>query len=273
MRTLEGDIADVIERLQQRETELLRAEQLARVGQLAAGLAHELRNPLMPMKMLVQAAIDRGDDVGLKGRSLQVLNDEIVRLEGSIQAFLDFARPPVLEKTSVDINEVVTGTLELVMARARQQHVDIRLMLPERKLLVRIDRAQIRQLLLNLLLNALDALTESGVIDILVELCSPAVAAQALPDATLRVPGCEWLSIRIADSGPGIPAELLPTIFEPFVTTKETGTGLGLSISQRIAAAHGGALSVRNRYVGGAEFTLLLPFDSEPSAAKSLVLP
>jgi signal transduction histidine kinase len=191
-----------------------------------------------------------------------VLNDEIVRLEDSIQAFLDFARPPVPEKSAVDIKEVVAGTLELVMGRARQQRVDIRLMLPERPLVVCVDRAQIRQLLLNLLLNGLDALAGAGVIDILVELRSPAVAAQTLPPATFREQRCEWLAIRIADSGPGIPPDLLATVFEPFVTTKETGTGLGLSISQRIAAAHGGTLSVRNRFVGGAEFTLLLPFDA-----------
>jgi two-component system sensor histidine kinase HydH len=289
MRTLEGDIADVVERLQQRETELLRAEQLARVGQLAAGLAHELRNPLMPMKMLVQAAIERGDEGGLKGRSLQVLNDEIGRLEGSIQAFLDFARPPVPEKTTVDIKEIIGGTLDLVAARARQQVVQIRSFLPEGAVLTRVDQTQIRQLLLNLLLNALDTLPDGGLIEVALDPSAAAPASDPAPLApqiekvwrqgavitehdALRLfyavprsettPASKWLAIRVADSGPGIPAQLLASIFEPFVTTKETGTGLGLSICQRIAAAHGGTLSVRNRYVSGAEFTLLLPYDA-----------
>jgi signal transduction histidine kinase len=288
LRRMESDIGGLVERLQQRESELLRSEQLARVGQLAAGLAHELRNPLMPMKMLVQAAIERGDSGGLKGRSLQVINEEIARLEHSIQSFLDFARPPIPEKAPVDLKEVVGGTLELVTGRARQQAVEIRSFMPKAPVITRIDRTQIRQLLLNLLLNALDALPEGGLIECSVEpnvpgpitsgppAPPPPAPAETLGDAdsmtehdALRMlfavrrseagPPSEWLAVRITDSGPGIPTEVLASIFEPFVTTKETGTGLGLSVSQRIAAAHGGKLIASNRAVGGAEFTLLLP--------------
>jgi two-component system, NtrC family, sensor histidine kinase HydH len=261
---------------------------LARVGQLAAGLAHELRNPLMPMKMLVQAAIERGDSGGLKGRSLQVINEEIARREHSIQSFLDFARPPIPEKAPVDLKEVVGGTLELVTGRARQQAVEIRSFMPKAAVVTRVDRTQIRQLLLNLLLNALDALPDGGLIECSVEpnVPGPVTSAPSAPpppdpaetlgDAdcmtehdALRMlfavrrseagPPSEWLAVRITDNGPGIPTEVLASIFEPFVTTKETGTGLGLSVSQRIAAAHGGKLIASNRAVGGAEFTLLLP--------------
>lgn len=281
LRTIEQDIGAVVERLQQRETELLRSEQLARVGQLAAGLAHELRNPLMPMKMLVQAAIERGDEAGLKGRSLLVLSEEIARLEQSIQAFLDFARPPVLEKSPCDVREVVQATLDLVKGRARQQEVELRTSLPDVPAIVSMDRGQIRQLLLNLALNALDELPSGGVIEIAV---SPARApperngtpsdalatTQSSNEMTLhdamrmltdgRPPQPpDWLAIRLLDNGPGIPPGLLTTLFEPFVTTKETGTGLGLSICQHVAAAHGGTLSAQNHELGGAEFTLLLP--------------
>jgi hypothetical protein len=94
IKALELNVFSAVEQLQQRERDLLRSEQLARVGQLVAGMAHELRNPLMPMKMLVQAAIERRDDQSLRGRSLEVLNEEISRLEQSIQSLLDFARPP-----------------------------------------------------------------------------------------------------------------------------------------------------------------------------------
>ncbi len=283
LRRLEGDIGEIVERLQQRETELLRSEQLARVGQLAAGLAHELRNPLMPMKMLVQAALERGDEVGLKGRSLRIINDEIGRLEQSIQAFLDFARPPVPEKTSVDVNEVVQQVFNLVSGRANQQEVTIRLDLPLNHVVAVVDHTQIRQLILNLLLNSLDELPNGGVIDVRVEHEAaspwPVTVTETEPpqfpnDLTehdamrltsprrepIAAPPPKWFAIRIADNGPGIPAELLETLFEPFVTTKETGTGLGLSICQRIATAHQGALTVHNRPSGGAKFVLSLPY-------------
>ncbi len=286
LRTLEREIADVVERLQQRETEVLRSEQLARVGQLAAGLAHELRNPLMPMKMLVQAALERADGSGLRGRSLQIINDEIVRLERSIQEFLDFARPPVPEKSLAQIEELLRGTIELVAARARQQEVDLRLSAPATPVAALVDAAQIRQLVLNLLLNALDASPGGGHIDVSLQVVptgpesripgSPATADKpshqvafptehdalrmARPKRAVLEPSADpWIVVRVADFGPGISPDLLKTIFEPFMTTKETGTGLGLSICQRIAAAHGGDLSAANRPGGGAEFSLWLP--------------
>jgi signal transduction histidine kinase len=287
LQGLERDIADLIQRLQRRETELLRSEQLAKVGQLAAGLAHELRNPLMPMKILVQAALERKDGSGLKGRSLEVINEEISRLEESIRSFLDYARPPVPLKLPLDIREVVSGTVELVMGRARLQHVAIEMTLPDDPLPVLVDRGQIRQLLLNLLLNALDALPDGGQIECTVEACPDAKSSSSAGAAeeteepvlisnsfnehdALRLLGRpvhrpvkttrpNWLAIHVTDNGPGIPAAAMAGVFEPFMTTKETGTGLGLSVSRRIALAHDGELTVRNHPAGGAEFTLLLP--------------
>ena len=101
LRRMADEVGTVVERLERSRREALRAEQLAALGQLAAGLAHELRNPLTSMKILVQSAAERGESAGLRGRSLAVLEEEISRLEGSIQSFLDFARPPALEKRQV----------------------------------------------------------------------------------------------------------------------------------------------------------------------------
>lgn len=283
LKTVEQDLVSVIERLHQRESELLRSEQLARAGQLVAGLAHELRNPLMPMKMLVQAALEKGPEHGLRGRSLAVLDEEIGRLEHSIQMFLDYARPPAAEKRVADVREVVHATLELVRGRARQQHVEMHVESPDAPVLLQIDRNQIRQLLLNLLLNALDALPQGGNIRVTINPRAPGpqeladsqnLAAMSLApsdrmsehDAMRLATGgltrraTHWLSLCVADDGPGIPPGMKETLFEPFVTTKETGVGLGLSICQHVAAAHGGALRARNLPDSGAEFTLLLPF-------------
>lgn len=282
---LERDIGALVERLQRRETELVRSEQLAKVGQLAAGLAHELRNPLMPIKILVQAALERRDDTGLKGRALEVVDEEITRLEQSIRSFLDYARPPVPQKTDCDIREVLLSTMELVKGRAELQHVTITTSLPDETLQVLADRVQIRQLLLNLLLNALDVLPDGGQIDCFagytwdesIQDLAPelepelAVASASFnehdalrllgnhPKAKKNILRKRWLCIRITDDGPGIPPDALAFVFEPFMTTKETGSGLGLSVSRRIALAHDGRLTVRNRASGGAEFELLLP--------------
>lgn len=245
---MEKDIAAVVERLQRAETERLRNEQLAHVGQLAAGMAHELRNPLMPMKMLVQAALDRGDGAGLRGRSLEVVNAEITRLERAIQMFLDFARPPAPVKAPVDLRQIVESSLDLLSARAERQGVTIDWLPGRQPAVARVDAVQIRQLLLNLLLNAIDALPEGGRVTVTVETSgTPGTADGA------------WLTLRVRDDGEGVPSHIMPVVFDPFVTTKESGVGLGLPISARIAEAHGGSLTVSNLTSGGAEFTLRLP--------------
>lgn len=290
LKSVESHIADVVERLQQRELEVLRSEQLARVGQIAAGLAHELRNPLMPMKMLVQAAIAKGEDGGLKGRSLQVLNDEISRLEEAIQEFLDFARPPVPNTSTVPIEPLLKQTLDLVRPRAQMQSVELRLKVPPDPVMADVDGDQIRQLVLNLVLNALDAQPDGGSVTVELLPCTnvsrvilpqedrgEAVGAGITEHDALRMltgpaqkssrPAVNWFGIRVTDAGPGIPPAMLEEIFEPFVTNKETGTGLGLSNCRRIATAHHGTLEVRNRLQGGAEFELLLPCQAHPRAA------
>lgn len=251
LNTMKDHIAEVVQRLQRSEMEVLRNEQLAAVGQLAAGVAHELRNPLMPIKTLVQAALERDDGRGLCGRQLEVVDEEISRLEGSIRAFLEFARPAPLEKSVFDLGELVEQTLELVAGRAEQQGVVIRDSLTSQPVSIEADSGQIRQVLLNLLLNALDALPDGG--SILVSLEGP----ESNPSPAGDEPA--WAIVRISDSGTGLPAEVLDRIFEPFVTSKETGTGLGLSICQRIVVAHGGTISAGNDPAGGAEFTIRLP--------------
>jgi len=249
---IETHVADLVERVQRSETELLRNEQLAAVGQLAASIAHEFRNPLMPMKMLVQAALDRNDGQGLCGRQLEVVEEEILRLERSIQLFLEFARPVAPEKSEFDVIPIVEQALELVEVRSCKQAVGLRWRFPDSPVTIVADVGQIRQVLLNLLLNALDALPEGGEVAVDVR----RLPAEDVEKSLRHVPWCE---IRISDSGKGLSEDVLARVFEPFVTTKETGTGLGLSISRRIIAAHGGEISARNVRHGGAEFKFRLP--------------
>lgn len=249
---IEAHIAQLVERAQRSEREALRNEQLAALGQLAAGIAHELRNPLMPIKMLVQAALERDDGRGLCGRQLEVIEEEIQRLEHSIRMVLDFARPIPPQKAAFDVVPAVDQALELIAARARQQRVEIREDLSAAPVVLAADAGQIRQVLLNLLLNALDAMPNGGRIVISVRkesgFCAPDWERQR-----------NWCEVRVADTGAGMDARVLDRIFEPFVTTKETGAGLGLSICRRIVDAHGGEIEAGNLPEGGAEFRVRLP--------------
>jgi two-component system sensor histidine kinase HydH len=248
LRMIAGQIGAVVERLRQSEREVLRAEQLAALGQMAAGMAHELRNPLTSMKILVQAALARGEagraksPLALGGRDLIVLEEEITRLERLIQSFLQFAKPPQLEKRIVDVRPLISQAVQFVTDRAALCATHIETSLPPQAVRGAVDGAQFRQVLLNLLLNALDATGSGGVVWI---------DLRAEPDG--------WLRLRVADNGKGLPAALEDQIFSPFVTTKETGLGLGLSISKRIIESHGGEISAANRSEGGAVFTIRLP--------------
>ena len=255
LQEVESHIATIVERLQQRELEVLHSEQLAAVGQLAAGLAHELRNPLMPMKMLVQSAVERDDGIGLHGEQLLVVEEEISRLEHSIQDFLDFARPPTLDKAPLDLRLVVEQTVELISGRAERQRVLILDDFPEHPVMVEADTAQLRQVMLNALLNALDAMPDGGRIDI-------SISTSRSPywkDSYDQLNNRPWTIVSIHDSGEGFATEILDRLFEPFSSTKETGTGLGMSICRRIVEAHGGVINATNSPQGGAVISITLP--------------
>jgi two-component system sensor histidine kinase HydH len=162
LQGMAGRIATVVQRLQEAHRAASRAERLAAMGQLAAGLAHELRNPLTSMKILIQSAAEGGDSVKLDDDDLAVLTQEITRLEHTIQVYLDYARPPTLERTPLVLRDVLQETVELVSHRASQFHIQIDCRFPEEVIPVEADIGQIRQVLLNLLLNALDASPEAA---------------------------------------------------------------------------------------------------------------
>jgi signal transduction histidine kinase len=248
----------VIERLQKSQREVLRAEQLAAVGQLAAGMAHELRNPLTAMKMLVQTAAEGNHAVLVGGRGLAVLEEEITRLERLTQGFLDFARPPRPEKRTFEARRLLRQIVGLVAARAERQAVRVECELPEEPVPLDADVGQIRQVVLNLLLNALEALPAGGTVRL--QLATRGARAA-------RGQASRWLRLRVSDTGGGLPAGLGRQVFEPFVSTKETGMGLGLSICKRIVEAHGGKITATNGPQGGAVFTVRLPCAAIPVAA------
>ena len=217
-------------------------QQMAVVAQLATGVAHELRNPLTSIKMLVQTNREVLDSNEPLKDDLQIIEDEIRRMERSIQTFLEFARPRTPERAAIDLATLVCRSFTLIEARADKQHVRLLFQEPPRPVIAQADWEQIQQVLLNLMLNALDAMPSGGMLE---------VELDNMPTGEAR--------LTISDAGSGIPANILSRLFQPFVTNKETGVGIGLFISKRIAIEHGGRLLAENRHEGGARFTLILP--------------
>jgi two-component system sensor histidine kinase HydH len=246
VQTVAARIRQVVEELQHTRRQAIAAERLASVGELAAGVAHELRNPLTSVKLLIQT-VKRQVHHDAARKQLQVAQREIARIETTIQDLLDFAKPPALHRVPHDLRATVQRALNLVEGRARQQGVVITERLPRDPVMVNGDPEQLHQVLVNLLLNGIEAMPDGGTLEIAVE-------EDNAESGVCRV--C------VSDRGSGIPPPVLNRIFEPFVTSKESGTGLGLAVSHRIAREHGGALLAANREEGGAVFTLELPLRS-----------
>jgi signal transduction histidine kinase len=240
-------VEEVAERLQQQQRDMLRAQQLAAVGQLAASVAHEVRNPLTAIKMLVEAAQRSHRPRPFTPENLKVVHGEVVRLEQTVQGLLDFARPPGLETARCDVREVVARAVDLVRARARQQRVELEVRCPPRPAVGDVDRGQLGNVLVNLFLNALDAMPHGGRLEV------------ALEEA-------DGLRVTVADTGRGIAPEMAGRLFTPFASTKPTGTGLGLSVCRRIVEGHGGRIAAAGRPEGGAVFTITLPAAEESHA-------
>lgn len=235
-------VKEAAEQLQRHQRELLRAEQLAAVGQLAASVAHEIRNPLTSIKILIGMALRRQSTEVLTREDLNVIYDEIGKLEHTVQTLLDYARPTKIQRTQIDLRQVLSQATTLVRPKAQQQNIEIRESIPAVPVLGAIDSVQMGQVAVNLLLNAIDALPQGGAIEV------------SLEDA-----GLNDFRITVSDNGPGIAEEMIPRLFDPFASTKTTGTGLGLSISQRIVGEHGGTIDYSARPGSGARFVVTAP--------------
>jgi signal transduction histidine kinase len=242
-------VEEVAERVQRHQRDMLRAEQLSAVGQLAASVAHEVRNPLTSVKMLVDSVLRTQNRKPLTLNDLQVIHGEIVRLEHTVQALLDFARPPTPQRSLWDLRQIVTQAVELVRARARQQQVSIEVHDDDRPVPVHVDHGQICTVLVNLFLNALDAMPHGGRLQVDLDLARP-----------------DEIRLAVRDSGTGIPPEMADRLFSPFASSKATGTGLGLSISRRIVEEHGGHISAANQPEGGACFSITFPASVEEAS-------
>lgn len=237
----------VVQELHQARRDTMRAERLAAVGELAAGVAHEIRNPLTSVKLLIQTMQHRLRD-NMPPQTFDVVLEEIGRMETTIQGLLDFARPPKLQRARHDLRQIVRRAANLTEGKARQNGVALATHLADEPVWVNADAEQLHQVCVNLLLNGIESMTTGGTFDIHVD-----------ADASVA-------RVRFEDSGVGIPDNVLPRLFEPFVTSKDHGTGLGLAVSRRIVSNHSGRLLAENRPGGGAALTIELPLDHVPAS-------
>jgi two-component system, NtrC family, sensor kinase len=235
--------------LQQRDRlrRLYRAERLAAAGQLAAGVAHEIRNPLTSIRSTIQYVLPSFETSDPKRELLQELISEIDRMDRIVTDLLSLARPSPFSPANVDIIDLLDQCLLLIGAQARKQSVEIECCYELPRLFLSADQTQIKQVFLNLLLNALQAMPKAGKLSVW--------AGRGQSDLT----GHEFLEIRIADTGAGIAKEHLDRIFDPFFTLKKEGTGLGLSISYNLIQQHHGDIEVQSEPGRGTTVSVRLP--------------
>jgi C4-dicarboxylate-specific signal transduction histidine kinase len=234
--------------LHQREEQLLQAGKMAAVGQLAAGVAHEINNPLAVILGFSQGLERRMGDVGEQFKvPVSGIVREALRCRNLVQELLVFSRTAKRTTAMVDLGRLLSSAGHLLDVRARTQNTKLSLELPPRGATLRANETQIEQVLVNLGNNSLDALQKDG-------------------HLTLRAsfPNDESAVIEVEDTGPGIPEDVRPRIFEPFFTTKEVGkgTGLGLSLVYEIVRQHGGSIDVHTEVGQGTRIRVRLPIDA-----------
>jgi signal transduction histidine kinase len=253
-------------------------DRLAALGEMAAGLAHEIRNPLAAIQGAIQLLLPPGgarapgarDGKDGPSEFLGIIADEVKRLNGVVTQFLDYSRPVRPSLAPGDVNDILQKTLTLLKADI-PENVNLTVELADGLPRVSCDPEQLRQVFLNLAINAVQMMPKGGELRIATRLARDEVALWR--DTPRR---SDLVEVRFRDSGPGVPEEARDHIFVPFYTTREKGTGLGLAICQRIVKTHGGTIGVRSAQGEGAEFVMALPAiwegrEKEPSGPAVVV--
>jgi signal transduction histidine kinase len=260
--------ARLYEDLKKSKSYIRRADRLASLGTLTAGLAHEIRNPLVAIKTFTQLLPERLEDEEFRNHFLTIASAEVDRISSLINELLEFARPSDPKLELEDVNSILDGMVLLISTETKKKHVDIVKYYSNDLPLARMDREQIKQVFLNVLLNAVEATPENGRISVRTR-------------SFIKPGGDPYLQIEFTDTGYGIPREHLEEIFNPFFTTKDKGCGLGLSISSQIVQDHKGYITVESELNKGSSFFINIPvtqdhpkrrrndFESEPNPLRN----
>jgi signal transduction histidine kinase len=237
-------LKESIESIQRSQEKMIQAEKLSALGQLSAGLAHELKNPLTSIKMILQAILD-GSSSEMTKEDVEVILREIKKLDTILTQFLTFAKPPRLQLQSLDLSHTIEEVLSLMKTEMDRCGVKVTQEISSGLPRVECDHERIKQVLVNLFLNSIQAMPGGGRLWI---------EARKVFDNHR-----EEVLLSIKDSGSGIQREHLEKVFDPFFTTKEGGTGLGLSIVYNIIKEHKGRIDIQSPVGGGTLITIILP--------------
>lgn len=245
VRKLIDKVQEINENLGHSHKMLLRSEKLAALGQMSAGLAHEIRNPLTAIKMLIFSISKQIHKNNQIKNDFAIITKEIERLEAFLQNFLDFARPPEPNLRPIDIDSIIKDTINLLSPQTRMNKIKVHEALNAHQTTTYGDKELLQQVFVNVSLNAIQSMEHGGVLEYTSMITNE--HDQLIARITIR------------DTGKGIPDELLDKIFDPFITTKAQGTGLGLSIAHQIIHQQGGWIDALNNPDQGSSFIIYLP--------------
>ncbi len=235
-----------LEEKEELEEQLIRSGRLHALGELTAGLAHEIKNPLASIKGSAEVIADEVAADSPRRKMVDIQKRELSRLQSLLDRFLNFARPSAVDIGAVDIRDIIDHVISLSTSHSTKLGISVEAHASGPHIVVRGDKEQLTQVVLNLLLNALDA--------------SPANGAVTVTCSSRQRHGRKYGCIQVDDEGSGVPEELSQQIFNPFFTTKDDGSGLGLSIAARIIDQHDGHLEVTpSKREPGASFTAWIP--------------
>ena len=240
-RFLTHEVDEKTEELHKSHERLLRSERFAAVGEAAAYVSHEIKNPLMVIGGFARQ-LERNPEVPQSaGAKLRIISDEVKRLENFLGELRDFTRPAVPAKQDGDLNELIREIATMMQEAAREMNIQLITSLADNLPMVSFDPNQMKQVLINLVKNSLEAFDQGGVITL----------STSFQDGEVQ--------LSVQDNGKGIDPEILPDIFNPFFTTKKTGTGLGLAVINKIIEDHHGTINVKSTKAQGTIFTVHLP--------------
>jgi len=247
-RTLEQKVEERSREICAMQVQLMQSEKLASLGKLAAGVAHEINNPMTGILTNASLLLEDLPPDDPRREDLQTIVNETIRCRRIVKGLLDFARQSTPEKKKLSVNKILRNSLQLLRNQASFRNIEIVENLDPYLPDISADPNQLQQVFVNILINASEAMGGSGRIEI----------------TTRRADRSgEKIEILISDTGPGIPPEVMSKLFDPFYTTKNTGTGLGLAVSYGIIQSHGGTIEVRSEPGQGATFIIRLPTASE----------
>lgn len=228
-------------KLKEAQEELIQANKYKVLGELASGMAHEIRNPLGSIQGSLEILKEDYKEGDKKAEFLNILFKEIKRLNRVVTDFLSYARPTQPALTDCDLNQLIEESISIIKPEADKKQIKLNVHSDSKLPQIQADSSQLKQALLNLLLNSLQAIEKSGEISITSETSNG------------------WVSVTVKDTGPGISPENLSRVFTPFFTTKNEGVGLGLGIVERIVRNHKGKIAVESQSGQGTTFTIRLP--------------